>query len=50
MITILGIILILMLLGSFPVYPYSRSWGYGPSSLLGLVILIAVIVWLVRGF
>ena len=35
--TILIVILILMLLGSFPTWPHSRSWGYGPSGGLGLV-------------
>jgi hypothetical protein len=44
--TILIVILILMLLGSFPTWPHSRSWGYGPSGGLGLVVLILVILLL----
>lgn len=42
--TILLIILILMLLGAFPTWPHSRSWGYGPSGGLGLIVLILVIL------
>ena len=43
--TILIIILILVLVGALPSWPYSRGWGYGPSGILGLVLLIAI-VWL----
>ena len=46
--TILLIILILALLGAIPTWSYSRSWGYGPSGLLGLILLV-VIVLLVMG-
>ena len=46
--TILIIVLILLLLGAFPRWPYSRSWGYGPTGLLG-VILIIIIVLVVLG-
>ena len=46
--TILLIILILILLGAVPAWPYSRRWGYGPSGLVG-VLLIIVIVLLVMG-
>lgn len=46
--TILLIILILMLVGVFPAWPHSQSWGYGPSGGLGLILLI-VIVLLVLG-
>ena len=42
--TILIIVLILMLLGSFPSWPYSRGWGYGPSGGLGLVLVIIVVL------
>lgn len=45
--TILLIVLILMLLGSVPVYPYSRSWGYYPSGGLGTILLIVLILVLV---
>lgn len=43
--TILLIILILLLIGAVPSWPYSRGWGYGPSGIVG-VILIIVIIWL----
>ena len=42
--TILIVILILMLLGAFPAWPHSRSWGYGPSGGLGVVVIILLIV------
>ena len=44
--TILLIIVILMLIGAFPAWPHSRSWGYGPSGGLGLVLLILLILLL----
>ena len=43
---ILLIILILLLIGSVPSWPYSRGWGYGPSGGLGLVLLIVIILLL----
>ena len=46
MLTILIVIVLLMLLGVFPAWPHSRSWGYGPSGGLGLVLLIIVILML----
>ena len=46
--TILLIILIILLLGALPTWPYSNSWGYAPSGGLGLILLI-VIVLLVLG-
>ena len=46
--TILLIILILLLLGALPTWPYSTGWGYYPSGGLGLLLLI-VIVLLVAG-
>ncbi|HEV8211876.1 MAG TPA: DUF3309 family protein [Vicinamibacterales bacterium] len=42
--TILLVILILMLLGAIPAWPHSRSWGYGPSGGLGLVVIILLIL------
>jgi hypothetical protein len=44
--TILLIILILMLIGAIPTWPYSQSWGYGPSGGLGLVVIILIILLL----
>ena len=42
--TILLIVLILMLIGAFPSWPHSKSWGYGPSGGLGLVVIILIIL------
>ena len=44
--TILFIVLILLLLGAVPTWPYSRSWGYGPSGLVGTLLLILVLLML----
>jgi hypothetical protein len=46
MTTVLIVILVLMLLGAIPTWPHSRSWGYGPSGGLGLILLILVILLL----
>jgi hypothetical protein len=42
--TILLIILILLLIGALPTWPYSSGWGYYPSGGLGLIVLIIVIL------
>ncbi len=42
--TILIIILILLLVGGLPVFPHSRSWGYGPSGIIGTVLIILLIL------
>ena len=42
--TILLIILILMLLGALPVYPYSKGWGYAPGGVLGTILVIVLIL------
>ncbi len=44
--TILLIVLVLLLLGALPTWPHSRSWGYYPSSGLGLVLVILVVLML----
>jgi uncharacterized protein DUF3309 len=44
--TILLIVVILMLIGAIPSWPHSRSWGYGPSGGLGLVVVILLILLL----
>jgi hypothetical protein len=41
---ILLIVLVLLLVGALPSWPYSRSWGYAPSGLLTLVVVIVVIL------
>jgi len=45
---IIVIVLVLLLFGSFPAFPYSRSWGYYPSGALGTILLIVVILWLLH--
>jgi hypothetical protein len=44
--TILIIILILILLGVIPTWGHSRSWGYGPSGIVGLILIILLILLL----
>jgi hypothetical protein len=44
--TILLIVLVLILIGVFPAWPYSSGWGYGPSGLLALVVLILLVLLL----
>jgi Protein of unknown function (DUF3309) len=44
--TILIIVLLLLLLGALPTWPYSSGWGYYPSGGLGLILLIVLILWL----
>ena len=46
MVTLLIILLVLMLIGSAPAWPYSRGWGYYPSGGLGLVLVIVVVLLL----
>jgi hypothetical protein len=45
--TVLIIILILLLLGALPTWPYSSGWGYYPSGGFGIVLLIVVILLLI---
>jgi hypothetical protein len=42
--TVLIIILVLLLIGGLPAWPYSSGWGYGPSGLLGLLLFIVIIL------
>jgi len=42
--TIVLIIVVLMLIGVIPVWPHSRSWGYGPSGGLGLILIILLVL------
>ncbi len=46
MLTILLVVLVLMLIGVFPSWPYSRGWGYYPSGGLGLIVIVLVILLL----
>jgi hypothetical protein len=42
--TILLILLILFLLGALPRWPYSREWGYGPSGVVTVILIIVVVL------
>ena len=42
--TILLIVLILLLVGAIPAWPHSKSWGYGPTGGLGVVIIVLVVL------
>jgi Protein of unknown function (DUF3309) len=44
MFTILLIVLVLMLVGAVPAWPYSRNWGYYPSGGLGLVLVVVLVL------
>ena len=44
--TILLILLILILIGVVPAWPHSRGWGYGPSGVLGVVLVLVIILLL----
>lgn len=44
--TILLIVLILVLLGVIPTWPHSRGWGYGPSGIFGLALVVVVVLLL----
>ena len=48
--TILLIILVLLLLGALPTWPYSRAWGYYPSGGLGLILVIVLVLVLAGRF
>lgn len=44
--TILLVILILLLIGAVPAWPHSRSWGYAPSGLLTILVVVAIVALL----
>jgi Protein of unknown function (DUF3309) len=44
--TLLLVILVILLIGAAPAWPYSRSWGYYPSGLIGLIMLIILLLFL----
>ena len=46
MLVILLVILLVLSIGSYPRWPYSRGWGYSPSGGLGLIVLILVVLLL----
>jgi Protein of unknown function (DUF3309) len=46
--TILLIVLVLLLIGALPTWPYSSGWGYYPSGGVGLVLIVLLVVALLR--
>jgi hypothetical protein len=48
--TIVLIILIILLIGGLPSWPYSRGWGYAPSGILGVILIIVIILLLTGRF
>ena len=44
--TILLVVLVLLLLGVIPRWPHSRNWGYGPSGILGVILVVVLILFL----
>ncbi len=46
LVTILIVCLVLALLGALPSWPHAANWGYGPSGILGAVLLVILILWL----
>jgi len=48
--TLLIVLLVLFLVGSVPAWPYSRSWGYYPSGLIGTILIILVIMLMLGRF
>ena len=48
--TVLLIILILLVIGAIPSWPYSRGWGYAPSGVVGLILIIVLILVLTGRF
>ncbi len=42
--TVLLVVLILLLLGAIPSWPHSRSWGYAPSGIVGVLLIVVIIL------
>ncbi|MBS0658143.1 MAG: DUF3309 domain-containing protein [Verrucomicrobia bacterium] len=47
--TLLLVLLVILLIGALPTWPYSTGWGYYPSGGLGLILLIVIVLALTRG-
>ncbi|MGA8048986.1 MAG: DUF3309 family protein [Burkholderiales bacterium] len=43
---ILLVVLILVLIGVIPVWPHARSWGYAPSGIVGVIVVILIVLFL----
>ncbi|UJQ95115.1 DUF3309 family protein [Mariluticola halotolerans] len=48
--TILFIVLLLLLIGAIPAWPYARGWGYRPSGIIGTLLVIVLILMLLGAF
>ena len=48
LIDVLIVILLLVLIGAFPAWPYSRSWGYYPTGGIGLILVIVIVLLLLH--
>ena len=48
--TLLLVLLVILLLGALPSWPYSRSWGYGGSGIVGFLLLLVILGLLFRWF
>jgi len=46
MVLILLIVILILLIGGLPTWPYSTQWGYGPSGVLGLILIVLLILLL----
>ncbi len=46
--TILLIVIVLLLLGAIPAWPHSRSWGYGPSGIVGVILVIFIVLLVLK--
>ena len=42
--TILVLVLLVLLIGGLPVFPHSRSWGYGPSGIVGAILVVLLVL------
>ncbi len=43
---IILIVLVLLLIGAIPAWPYSRDWGYAPTGIIGVLIIVLLVLWL----
>jgi hypothetical protein len=48
--TVLIVLLVLMLIGAFPAWPYSRGWGYHPTGGIGMILTIVLVLLLLNVF
>jgi Protein of unknown function (DUF3309) len=46
--TLIIIVLVLLLIGALPTWPHSRSWNYGPSGLLGTLLIVVLVLMVLK--